>query len=341
MTNLKESASNSVPNRTDEGVKGAMQNSTCNVLGKSRSGVKRQAMQQLWTKIKQNRMSYVLLAPFLIFFTIFTVVPVISSVFLSFTYFNMLQPPEFVGFLNYERMFLEDKIFLTVLKNTLLFAFITGPISYILSFGFAWLINELGRRLRAFMTLVFYGPVLAGNVYFVWVFLFSGDAYGLINGFLLSLGIIQEPVQWLSDPRTIMWVLIIVQLWLSLGSGFLAFIAGFQSLDRNLYEAGNIDGIRNRWMELWFITIPQMAPQLLFGAVMQIGVSFGVSYIVMALAGFPTTQYSADTIVTYITDIGTVRFEMGYASAIAVFLFAIMLLTNKVITSALRKYSAD
>lgn len=305
------------------------------------TAVSRQSRHELWTSIKQNKMSYVLLAPFLILFTVFTVIPVLSSILLSFSYFNMLQPPKFIGFVNYERMFLEDKIFLKVLKNTLLFAFITGPLSYVLSFLFAWLINELGPRLRAFMTLVFYAPVLSGNVYFIWAFLFSGDAYGVINGLLLSIGIIQEPIQWLSDTKTIMQVLIVVQLWLSLGAGFLAFIAGFKSLDRSLFEAGSIDGIKNRWQELWFITIPQMAPQLLFGAVMQIGASFGVSGVIMSLAGFPTTQYSADTVVTYILDIGTVRFEMGYASAIAVFLFAIMLLTNHIITSVLRKYSGD
>lgn len=294
--------------------------------------------KQLVKKLKSSKTSYLLMAPFMILFLLFTIIPVFSSIGLSFTYFNMLQPPKFVGLMNYERMFLDDKVFITVLKNTLIFAFITGPIGYLISFFSAWLINELGRRLRAFMTFIFYAPILSGNIYFIWTFMFSGDQYGMVNSILLKLGLAYEPFQWLSDPKTMIKVLIIVQLWSSLGAGFLAFIAGFQSLDNSLLEAGAIDGIHNRWQELWYITVPSMAPQLMFSAVMQIGASFGVSGIIQALAGFPTTQYTADTVVTYIMDIGTVRFEMGYASAIAVFLFSLMLLTNFIITQLLRRY---
>ena len=227
------------------------------------------------------------------------------------------------------------------MKNTLIFAFLTGPLSYVLSFVFAWLINETGRTLRTILTLVFYMPVLAGNVYFVWGFLFSSDRYGVINGLLMQLGFLNEPMGWLIDQNLIIWVLIVVQLWMSLGTGFLSFVAGFQSMNKSLYEAGAMDGISNRWQELFYITIPSMAPQLMFGAVMQVGASFGVSAVITNLAGFPTTQYSADTIVTYILDVGTTRFEMGYASAFAVFLFVMMLLTNSVITRVLSRFSTD
>lgn len=296
---------------------------------------------RLGYRIAKYRESYLLMAPFLLLFLLLTVIPVLSSVALSFTSFNMLQMPHFIGLQNYERMLLDDPIFFTVLKNTLVFAFLTGPLSYILSFLFAWLINETGRVLRTFLTMVFYLPVLAGNVYFIWSFLFSSDAYGVINGLLLSIGAVQEPVGWLINQNTVLGVLIVVQLWLSLGTGFLAFVAGFQSMDTSLFEAGAIDGIRNRWQELFHITVPSMAPQLLFSAVMQIGASFGVSTVIQFLAGFPTTQYSADTIVTYIMDIGTTRFEMGYANTLAVFLFALMLLTNFIITTVLRRFSTD
>ena len=295
----------------------------------------------LGRRIWKYRESYVLIAPFMILFTVFTVIPVLAAVGLSFTSFNMLQMPRFVWLQNYERLFLDDPIFFTVLKNTLIFAFLTGPLSYLLSFLFAWLINETGRRMRTFLTLVFYLPVLSGNIYFVWGFLFSSDSYGVINGLLMNLGILQEPVGWLIDQNTIMGVLIIVQLWMSLGTGFLTFVAGFQGMDNSLFEAGAIDGVRNRWQELVYITIPSMAPQLLFSAVMQISASFGVSTVIEFLAGFPTTQYSADTLVTYIKDIGTTRFEMGYASTIAVFLFALMMLTNFVVTTVLKRFSTD
>ena len=282
-----------------------------------------------------------MIAPFMILFTIFTVIPVLASVGLSFTSFNMLQMPRFMGFQNYERLFLDDPIFFTVLKNTLVFAFLTGPLSYILSFLFAWLINETGRKMRTFLTLIFYLPVLSGNIYFVWAFLFSSDSYGVINGLLMNMNVIQEPIGWLIDQNSIMSVLIVVQLWMSLGTGFLTFVAGFQGMDNSLFEAGAIDGVRNRWQELAYITIPSMAPQLLFSAVMQIAASFGVSTVIEFLAGFPTTQYSADTLVTYIKDIGTIRFEMGYATTIAVFLFALMMLTNFIITTVLKRFSTD
>lgn len=295
----------------------------------------------VWEKIKRSRDSYLLLAPFMLIFILLTVIPLLSAIGLSFTSFNMLEMPRFVGLQNYQRMLLDDPVFFKVVKNTVVFALITGPICYILSFLFAWLINETGRMLRTILTFLFYMPVLAGNIYFVWAFLFSGDRYGVINGLLIQINIINEPIGWLIDQNMMVPSLVAVQLWMSLGTGFLAFIAGFQNMDKSLFEAGAIDGVRTRGQELWYITIPSMSNQLLFSAVMQIGASFGVSEVIVFLAGFPTTQYSADTIVTYIMDIGTIRFEMGYACTIAVFLFAMMFLTNFIISGALRKFSAD
>lgn len=292
-------------------------------------------------EVWKYRESYQLMLPFTVLFLLFTVIPVVSSMALSFTNFDMLNPPDFVGLENYERLFLDDSIFLIVLKNTLVFAFLTGPISYILSFLFAWLINELGHTMRTFLTLVYYMPVLSGNAYVVWAFLFSSDSYGIINSTFMSLGLIDEPVQWFINQNTLMPTLIVVQLWLSLGTGFLAFIAGFQNVDRSLFEAGAIEGIRSRWQELFHITLPAMSQQLLFTAVMQIGTSFGVCGVIVSLAGFPTTQYSADTIVTYIMELGTTRYEMGYASALAVFLFLLMIGTNALISSALRRFGTD
>ena len=292
-------------------------------------------------RMRKSKSSYVLISPFVIMFTIFTVIPVLAAIFLSFTYFNLLQPPSFVGLMNYQRMFLDDEVFLIVLKNTLLFAIITGPLGYLIAFMSAWMINELGPKLRAFMTFIFYAPTMANVLYTMWGLVFSGDQYGYANAILMNLGLIQEPIQWLSDTQYILPTLIVVQLWMSLGIGFLSFIAGFQNLDRSYFEAAAIDGIKNRWQELWYVTIPQLAPQMLFSAVMQIGASFGVSVVISTLAGSPTTQYCADTLVTYINDVGVTRFEMGYASAIAVFLFVLMLLTNYIIRNMLHKYIED
>jgi ABC transporter, permease protein len=238
---------------------------------------------------------------------------------------------------NYRRLLLEDRVFLIALKNTLIFAIITGPVSYILAFVFAWVINELPRRLRVLMTVVFYAPSVSGNVYFVWKYLFSGDSYGFINGMLMNLGIISEPILWLTDPAYNLGVIIIIQLWLSLGVSFLAFIAGFQSIDRSQCEAGAIDGIGNRFQELWHILIPNMKSMLLFGAVMQISGAFAVGTITQELSGgYMSVQYSTLTIVNHMTDYGTVRYEMGYASAIAVVLFLLVYLSKKAVFRLLK-----
>ncbi|MGE5613529.1 MAG: carbohydrate ABC transporter permease [Bacillota bacterium] len=288
-------------------------------------------------ELHKNIHYYVLMSPYMLIFFLFTAIPVAISLGISFTYFNMLEFPRFIGWQNYSRLLLGDDIFLIALKNTLLFAIITGPVSYIACFVFAWIINELPPKARALMTLIFYAPSISGNVYVIWRIVFSGDRYGFLNGFLLGTGFILEPVQWLLDEKYILAVIIVVQLWMSLGTSFLAFIAGLQTVDKSLVEAASVDGIRNRWQELWYITLPSMRPQLLFGAVMQITASFAAAEISIELAGFPSVNYAAHTVVTHLMDYGTIRFEMGYASAIATVLFSLMVGTNIVIQKLLRK----
>lgn len=255
---------------------------------------------------------------------------------LSFTHFNMLEWPSFAGWGNYLRLFLDDEIFMIALKNTLIFAVITGPLSYVLCLLFAWIINEFSGKLRAFLTLIFYAPSISGNAFMVWLIILSGDRYGYLNGLLMRWSLIFEPIQWLRDERFILPVLIVVQLWLSLGTGFLTFIAGLQTIDKSQYEAAAIDGVSNRWQELWFITLPAMKPQLLFGAVIQITQSFAVADISLQLAGNPSVNYAGATIVTHLMDFGSgIRYEMGYASAIATVLFILMLGTNKLVQKLL------
>ncbi len=289
-----------------------------------------------WTK--RNGANLVFLAPFTVLFFTFTILPILAAIVLSFTYFNMVAAPTWVGFSNYVRMFFDDNVFLIALRNTAIFAMITGPISYILSFLIAWLINEFPHTLRTVLTLVFYLPSLAGNVYFVWTYIFSGDSYGLLNSILVKLSLVTDPIQWLTDTKYMMAVVIVVILWLSLGTGFLSFVAGLQSLDRELFEAAAIDGLPNRFAELWYITLPQMGPQLLFGAVMQISTSFAIGYECMNLTGFPSTDYATQTLVLHILDFGQKRFEMGYACAVAVVLFGLMLIMWTLINKLLSKW---
>lgn len=278
-----------------------------------------------------------LIAPFAVIFLIFTFVPIIVSIVLSFTSFNMVTLPKFTGLTNYINLLVRDDVFLIAVKNTLLLALITGPVSYIMCFIFAWLINELPPVPRAIITLIFYAPSISGNAYLIWKLIFSSDTYGYANAWLLDLGLIPSRILWLETSNYIMPILIIVQLWLSLGIGFLAFIAGLQNVDKTLYEAAAVEGVKNRWQELWYITLPSMKPQLMFGAVMQITSSLSISQLSIDLAGFPSVNYAGHTILTHLYDYGNVRYELGYACTIAVILFFIMVICNIVIMKLLRK----
>lgn len=289
----------------------------------------------LWKAIKREKASYLMMAPYFILFFIFTVLPVLMAMVLSFSYWNMLEPPEFVGWSNYVKLLLDDDIFIISLKNTLIFAVVTGPVSYMLCLLFAWIINEFSHGLRSVLTLIFYAPSICGNAYMVWNLILTGDRYGYLNGILLKLDLINEPILWMQTEQYVMPVLIVVQLWLSLGTGFLSFIAGLQTVDKSMYEAAAIDGIRNRWQELWYVTLPAMKPQLLFGAVMQITQSFAVADISINLAGNPSVNYAGATIVTHLLDYGSTRLDMGYASAIATILFLLMVGTNKLVQKVL------
>ncbi len=282
-------------------------------------------------KMWLNKTLYMMMIPYMVLFFLFTVVPVVMSFLLSFTYFNLLEAPRFIGWANYLALFLDDPIFITALKNTLIIALITGPLGYLLSFVFAWLINELPNKLRAFITLVFYAPSISGSALAIWTLIFASDIYGYANSFLINWGFIREPITWLQDSSYILPIIIVVQLWMSLGVNFLTLIAGLKGVDRSQYEAGAVDGVKNRWQELWYITLPNMKPQLLFSAVLQISGSLGVGAITTALAGFPSVNYAGHTIVNHLQDYGTTRFEMGYASAIATLLFITAIILNKLI----------
>ena len=294
----------------------------------------RMTFREVWRLHKQK---YLLMLPFFVLFVVFTLIPVLISIGLSFTSFNLFETPRFVGFDNYINLIAYDSVFLTAVKNTLLFALITGPVSYLLCFVLAWLINELPPRARAVMTLVFYAPSISGGAYLIWKLIFSSDAYGYANALLMQMGLIQEPVLWFQSKEYIMPILIVVQLWMSIGVSFLAFIAGLQNVDKSLYEAGQMDGVKNRWQELWYITLPQMKPQLMFGAVMQITNSLSVSGISIDLVGFPSVDYAGHTILTHLHDYGNLRLEMGYACAIATMLFFRMIFINIIIQKLLRK----
>ena len=238
---------------------------------------------------------------------------------------------------HYTRLFFEDDIFILACKNTLVFAAITGPVSYVLSFLVAWFINELSPRIRAIVTLIFYAPSIAGSVYLIWGTLFHNDSQGWVNGILIKMNIIDTPILWFYDEKYAMTLCIVVALWMSLGTAFLSFIAGLQTVDKSLFEAAAVDGIKNRWQELWYVTLPMMRPQLMFGAVMSITGAFSFGGVVTALCGFPSVNYACHTIMHCLEDYGSQRWEVGYASSIAVVLFLIMIGANTLVNKMLSK----
>ncbi|MBQ2677014.1 MAG: sugar ABC transporter permease [Clostridia bacterium] len=299
--------------------------------------IKLQDKKLRFKMLKQNWDCYFYIAPYgLIFFT-FTVLPVLISIALSFTYFNVLELPKFIGLENYKNLIANDDIFLTAVKNTLIIAIITGPVGYLSALMFAWFINELSPVVRAIMVTIMYAPSISGGAYMIWKVMFSGDTYGWINGTLINLGILTEPIQFLTNTDWMIWVCVIVMVWMSLGAGFLSNVAGFRTIDRSQYEAGYVEGIRNRWQELWFITLPSMRPQMMFSAVMSITSAFTVGDVTTTLFGFPSTDYAAHTILNHLGDYGTTRFEMGYACAIATLLFVTMVGVNEIIQRILGK----
>ncbi|REE85339.1 carbohydrate ABC transporter membrane protein 1 (CUT1 family) [Paenibacillus taihuensis] len=268
--------------------------------------------------------AYWFLSPYLLMFAMFIVVPVLVAIYLSFTNFNTIEMPKWIGFSNYTAIFTQDDIFMQyVLPNTIKFALIVGPGGYIISFMLAWMLAQIPHRPRTILALIIYSPSMTMGVAMtvVWSIFFSGDQTGYLNAWLLRLGLIHMPIQWLQSPEYLMTIMIIVSLWSSMGVGFLAMLAGVLNIDQSIYEAGYIDGISNRFQEIIHITIPSMKPQMLFGAVMAVVTTFQSGDLGVQLSGGnPTPQYAGQVMVNHISDYGLTRYEMGYASALSVIL---------------------
>lgn len=277
---------------------------------------------------------FLFLLPYGALFVVFIILPIIVAIGLSFTDFNTIQAPGFVGLTNYVNLATQDSIFMQyVLPNTVTYSLIVGPGGYCLSFLLAWAIAQLTRVPRTILALIFYSPSLTmGTAMAVlWKIIFSGDEGGYLNAVLISLGVINEPIAWLSSAVYILPIMIIVGLWSAMGVGFLAILAGIMNADEELYEAGAIDGIKNRFQQMIYITIPTMKPQMLFAAVMAVVNTFNNGTIGVALTGSnPTPGYAGQLMVNHIDDYGFLRYEMGYAAAVSVVLLLIIQLFSKV-----------
>lgn len=280
--------------------------------------------------------AYAFLSIYAILFIIFIVIPVLAAVSLSFTFFDAIQTPHFIGLSNYISLLTQDDIFMRyVLPNTIMFAVIVGPGGYVLAFLLAWVLAQLPNTPRTIFALILYSPSMTAGVAMnvVWKALFSGDQTGYLNSFLMGFGLIREPIQWLQSPEYLMPIMILVTLWSSMGIGFLAMLAGILEINPELYEAAAIDGMSSRLQEIFYITIPSMKPQMLFGAVMALVSTFQAGAIGVTLSGSnPTPQYSGQLIVNHIEDYGFLRYEMGYAAAVSVVLLLMVLFFSRIAT---------
>ncbi len=282
---------------------------------------------------KSKLRPYIFLAPYYLLFFIFVVVPVLVAIVLSFTHFDTIQFPSFAGLGNYVNLLLQDETFMKfVLPNTIVFSVIVGPGGYLLSFFLAWSLSQISKGPRTVLALILYSPSMTAGTTMavIWRVLFSGDQMGLLNSFLMQIGAITEPILFLQSKKFLMPVMIIVALWSSMGVGFLAMLAGLLNVDKSLYEAATIDGMRNRFQEIFYITIPSMKPQMLFGAIMAIVNTFQQGAIGVQLSGSnPTPRYAGQLMLNHIQDYGFIRYEMGYASAVSVVLLLIIWIFSK------------
>ena len=279
---------------------------------------------------------WILLSPYVLLFVLFIIIPVGAAIGLSFTDFNTIAKPSFTGLANYINLLTNDAVFMQkVLPNTLMYAVFVGLGGYILSFLMAWSLAQLTKRPRMLLTVILYSPSVTGGVLLstIWSFVFSGDKRGLVNYVLLKLELIETPIQFLKSPEYLMTVMIIVGLWSSMGIGFLAILSGIVNADTELYEAARIDGVRNRFHEIIYVTIPSIKPQMLFGAVMAIVNTFKDAGTGVLLSGAnPTPDYAGQLIANHIDDYGFIRYEMGYASAISTVLLLLIYVLSRVVS---------
>ena len=274
-----------------------------------------------------------LLAPYAFMFIFFIIIPIIAAVGLSFTYYNTIEPPKFTGLSNYLNLFTNDEVFMRdVLTNTVIYAILVGIGGYLIAVVLAWALSQITKGPRTILALLIYSPCMTGGLMLstVWSVIFNANESGYLNYILLKFNIIDQPIVWLSSEKHLLWIMIAVTLWSSMGIGFLSMLSGILNVNEELYEAAYIDGVKNRFQEIIYVTIPSAKPQMLFGAVMAIVNTFQSSGIGTVLSGAnPTPSYAGQLIVSHIEDYGFLRYEMGYAAAVSVVLLVGIYLMTK------------
>ena len=281
----------------------------------------------LFRGLFEQRCSYLFIAPAIILFFVFVFIPVIASLLLSFTKYNILSPPQWVGLDNYRQIFLNDPRFWKALRNTAVYVVGVVPVGIWLSLLLAVAIDQK-IRFKNFYKTLFFMPVVTSVIAYsvIWRWLFAGEKYGLINHWLIKIGL--SPVDWLMSPTWILPAIMIMAIWGGLGYNIFLLLVGLQTIPNTFYEAAEVDGATS-WHKFWHITLPLLRPTLLFVVIMSVINSFQVFeqvYIMTAgtSEGVGGVLDSALTLVSYLYEKGFRRFEMGYASAIAYILFGVI-----------------
>lgn len=297
----------------------------------------RMSNKQILKRVKgffDHHSIFFLQLPFLSLFVVFIIIPVIVAIGLSFTDFNSIERPNVVGLDNYVNILTDDAIFMEhALPNTIQFSIIVGVGGYFLSFFLAWSLAQISKLPRTIMAIILYLPSMTSGVMLstVWQVIFAGDKVGYLNSILLKLDVIQKPIIWLSDSKYLLLIMIVVSLWSSMGVGFLAMMAGILNVNKELYEAAYIDGVKNRFQEILYVTIPAIRPFMMFGAVMAIVNTFQNGSIGVMLSGTnPTPGYAGQLLVTHAEEYAFIRYEMGYGAALSVIILILIWVISQI-----------
>ena len=282
--------------------------------------------KSFFTRLNEAKWSYIFVAPAVLLFFIFVVGPLITSFYWSFTEYDAIHAPKWVGLDNYKNIFFNDPRFWKSIRNTIFYTLGVIPPVVVLSLLLAIAVDQQ-IRFKNFFKVIYFIPsvtsVIALSV--IWKWLFAGEKYGLINHILIRVGL--QPVDWLMSPVWTLPAIMIMSIWAGLGYNMILFLAGLQTIPKTVYEAADIDGA-NVFDKFWHITLPLLKPFTVFVVIIGFITSFQVFERIYIMTqsefGIGGVLDSALTVVAYLYDMGFRKFKMGYASALGYIIFVVV-----------------
>lgn len=270
-------------------------------------------------KLNKQKVSYLFIALPAVLFFVFQLAPVFISFLWSFTRYDVIHPPVFVGLDNYKNILFNDPLFWKAIGNTLVYVVGVVPIGICFSLILAVAIDQK-IKFKNFFKSIFFLPTVTAivAVSVIWKWLYAGEKYGLLNYLIMKLGF--QPIDWLASPAWTMPSIMIMSIWAGVGYNMILFLAGLQTIPHVMYEAAEIDGA-GFWKKFFHVTLPLLKPTIVFVTMMSFIFSFQVFEQVYIMTGgqggIGGVLNSALTIVAYLYDKGFQKFQMGYASALA------------------------